>query len=120
PDAIRRAIQTLNLLNIRGLRPLMLAIASQFEPKEASEAFRMFITWGMRFIITAHTSRGSIDEMLADIANRVFLGELTTASQLRKQVVEIIPSDEEFRRSFEIATVSKAQFARYYLRSLEM
>jgi hypothetical protein len=120
PDAIRRAIQTLNLLNIRGLRPLMLAVASQFEPKEAGEAFRMFITWGVRFIITAHTSRGSIDEMLADIANRVFLGEITTASQLRKQVAEIIPPDEEFRRSFEIARVSKAQFARYYLRSLEM
>lgn len=120
PDTIRRAIQTLNLLNIKGLRPLMLAIASQFEPKEASEAFRMFISWGVRFIITSHTSRGSIDELLAEAANRVFLGEINSATQLRKHVADTIPPDEEFRRSFEIATVSKAQFARYYLRSLEM
>jgi Protein of unknown function (DUF1524) len=28
--------------------------------------------------------------------------------------------DEEFKKAFEIATVSKAAFARYYLRSLEM
>ncbi len=120
PDTIRRAIHTLNLLNIKGLRPLMLAIASQFEPKEASEAFRMFITWGVRFIITAHTSRGSIDEVLAEAANRVFLGEITSAAQLRKHVSDTIPPDEEFRRSFEIAAVSQARFARYYLRSLEM
>jgi hypothetical protein len=120
PDTIRRGIQTLNLLNIRGLRPLMLAVAAQFKPKEASEAFRMFITWGVRFIITSSTSRGSIDELLAEAAHLVFTGEITSASGLRKQVSDTIPLDEEFRRAFEIASVSKAQFARYYLRSLEM
>jgi hypothetical protein len=120
PDTIRRAIQTLNLLNIRGLRPLMLAVAARFAPKEASEAFRMFITWGVRFIITSNTSRGSIDELLAEAANLVFLKKIVNATGLFKQVSETIPVDEEFRRAFEIATVSKASFARYYLRSLEM
>ncbi len=98
----------------------MLAVAAQFEPKDASEAFRMFITWGVRLIIASTTSRGSIEVPLADAAHLVFTKEITNAAALRKQVSEIIPSDEEFRRAFEIATVSKAQFARYYLRSLEM
>lgn len=120
PDTVRRAIQTLNLLNIRGLRPLMLAVASQFSPKETSEAFRMFITWGVRFVITSNTSRGSIDELLAEAANRVFTGAITTATKLFKEVSDTIPVDEEFRRAFEGASVSKAVFARYYLRSLEM
>jgi hypothetical protein len=120
PDTIRRAIQALNLLNIKGLRPLMLAVASQLRPKEAGEAFRMFITWSVRFIITANTSRGSIDEALGDVANLVFNGELTTAASIRKKVADIIPVDEEFRKAFETASVSKAQFARYYLRCLEM
>jgi hypothetical protein len=120
PDAIRRAIQTLNLLNIKGLRPLMLAVAATFSHKEASEAFRMFISWGVRFVITSNTSRGSIDELLAEAANLVFIGEISTATGIREQVSDTIPLDEEFRKAFEIATVSKAQFARYYLRSLEM
>lgn len=120
PDAIRRGIQTLNMLNIKGLRPLMLAVAAQFQPKEASEAFRMFISWGVRFIITSNTSRGSIDEILAHAAHLVYTGEITTAVGIRKQVSDTIPLDEEFRRAFETASVSKAQFARYYLRSLEM
>lgn len=120
PDTIRRAIQTLNLLNIRGLRPLMLAVAAKFPPKEASEAFRLFISWGVRFIITSNTSRGSIDELLAAAAHLVFTGEIIDTKGIRKQVGDAIPLDEEFRRAFEIATVSKAQLARYYLRSLEM
>jgi hypothetical protein len=120
PDTIRRAIETLNRLNIRGLRPLMLAVAARFAPKEATEAFRMFITWGVRFVITSNTSRGSIDELLAEAANLVFTKKITSAAALFKQVIETIPPDEEFRRAFEIATVSKGWFARYYLRSLEM
>lgn len=120
PDTIRRAIQTLNLLNIKGLRPLMLAVASQLTPKEASDAFRMFISWSVRFIITANTSRGSIDEVLGGVANVVFIGEITTSAGIRKKVSDTIPLDEEFCRAFETASVSKAQFARYYLRSLEM
>lgn len=68
PDSIRRGIQTLNLLNIRSMRPLMLAVASQFNEKEAAEAFRMFISWGVRLIIASSTSRGSVEEPLAGAA----------------------------------------------------
>jgi hypothetical protein len=120
PDSIRRAIQTLNKLNIKGLRPLMLATASQFSKKEAAEAFRMFISWSVRFIITSKTSRTSIDEILADAAHLVFIGDIATAQALKKKVSDIIPSDPEFRSAFEIASVSKSFLARYYLRSLEM
>lgn len=120
PESIRRAILTLNLLNIKGLRPAMLAVASQFSPKEANEAFRMFITWGVRFVITSKTSRGSIDEQIGEAANLVFTGEIKSAAALYKKVSDLIPVDEEFRRAFEIASVSQARFARYYLRSLEM
>lgn len=120
PDTIRRAIQALNMLNIKGLRPLMLAVAAQFQPKEAGESFRMFISWSVRFIITANTSRGSIDEALGEVANLVFTGDIANSSGIRKKVSATIPLDEEFRKAFEAATVSKAQFARYYLRSLEM
>jgi hypothetical protein len=98
----------------------MLATAAQFSAKEASEAFRMFITWGVRFVITAKTSRGSIDEQLGEAAHLVFTGDIKTAATLYKKVSDLIPVDDEFRRAFEIASVSQARFARYYLRSLEM
>lgn len=120
PDSMRRAIQTLNLLNIRSMRPLMLAIASTFPEKETSEAFRMLITWGVRLVVASSTSRGSVEEPLANTGNKVFVGEITTAAQMRKVLNSVIPGDEDFKKAFEIASVSKASFARYYLRSLEM
>jgi hypothetical protein len=120
PDSIRRAIQTLSLLNIRSMRHLMLAAASQLSAKEATEAFRLSITWGVRLIIASNTSRGAVEEPLANAAHLVFAGVVTDAASLKKKLADIIPVDEEFRRAFESASVSKAAFARYYLRSLEM
>jgi hypothetical protein len=120
PDAMRRAIQTLNLLNIRPMRPLMLAVSSRFNPKEAADAFRMFITWGVRLLIAASTRSDSVAEPIALAANQVFIGDIETAVALKKKLNKIIPVDEQFCQAFEVATVSKAALARYYLRSLEM
>jgi hypothetical protein len=119
-DSIRRAIQTLNLLGIRPIRPLMLAVAFQFEPREAAEAFRMFITWGVRLMIASSTRTGSVEERLAEAAHSVYLKKVMTAENLKKNLATIIPGDQEFRNAFETMTVSRGAFARYYLRSLEM
>jgi Protein of unknown function DUF262/Protein of unknown function (DUF1524) len=120
PDAMRRAIQTLNLLSIRPMRPLMLAVAAIFPPKEASDAFRLFISWGVRLLIASSTRSGSVEEPMADAARRVFKREIEDHVKLKTVLAHIIPVDEQFRLAFEVANVSKASLARYYLRSLEM
>jgi hypothetical protein len=51
---------------------------------------------------------------------RVVLDLLETANALRKRLANITPVDDEFKMAFESTRVSKAQLARYYLRSLEM
>jgi len=119
-DSIRRAIQTLNILNIKPMRPLMLAVASKLPPKEANEAFRMFISWGVRLMIASSTRSGSVEGPIDAAAKRVFSGDILTASALKKELAGILPVDAQFRQAFEVATVSKAILARYYLRSLEM
>jgi len=120
PDAMRRAIQTLNLLSIRPMRPLMLAVGHQFPPKEAAEAFRVFISWGVRLLIASSTRTGSVEEAIAAAAHLVFMKSIGNASMLKKKLSSVIPNDEQFRKVFEVAAVSKATLARYYLRSLEM
>lgn len=120
PDSMRRAIQTLNVFNIKPMRPLILAVASKFSTKEANEAFRLFITWGVRLMIASSTRSGSVEEPLAASAQKVFAGDIGTATSLKKEMASVIPADEQFRQAFETATVSKAVLARYYLRSLEM
>jgi hypothetical protein len=120
PDAMRRSIQTLNLLNIRPMRPLMLAVAAKFPANEAVEVFRSLISAGVRLLIAGSTRSGSVEEPLADAAHDVFEGKMKDSKSVRKSIASIAPTDEQFRLGFQIATVSKVSLARYYLRSLEM
>jgi hypothetical protein len=68
PDTLRRGIHTLNLLNIKPMRPLMLAIAAKFNPLDAAEAFRMLISVGVRLLIASSTRSGSVEQPLAAFA----------------------------------------------------
>lgn len=120
PDSLRRAVQTLNLLNIKPMRPLMLALASKFPPNEAAEAYRMLISIGVRLLIASSTRSGSVEEPLAASANAIFIEDIKDSKSLKARLAAITPNDEQFRVAFEIATISKASLARYYLRSLEM
>jgi len=120
PDRTRRAIEVLNLFNIRPLRPLMLAVASRFSEEEAAKAFTYFISLGVRLLIAGSTRSGSVEHPLATTANRVFASELATTEELKSSFQDVIPNDPQFQESFETASVSNTKLARYYLRSLEM
>jgi hypothetical protein len=120
PDTVRKAIEVFNLLNIKPMRPLLLAITAKFAPKEAASAFQFIISLGVRLLIASSTRSGSVELPIAGAANEVFTNKIETANALRKRLADITPVDDEFKMAFETARVSKAQLARYYLRSLEM
>jgi hypothetical protein len=119
PDAIRPAILTLNFFDIHPFRPLLLSLAAKFQPKEAVWGFELLISLGVRLLVSSSTRTGSVEETLARAAHKVFAGDVTRTSDLKKELSEIIPSDEKFRQAFETATVSSGPLARYYLRTLE-
>ena len=120
PDASRRAIEVFNLLNIRPMRALLLAVATKFAPGEATKTSQFFVSLGVRLLIASSTRSGSVELPLAASANAVFEGDIETADDLKTRLNDIIPTNDEFKTAFETARVSKAQLARYYLRSLEM
>ena len=102
------------------MRPVLLAVAAKFPQKEAAQAFQFLISLGVRLLIASTTRSGSVEQPLAFAANEIFTGKITTPAELKKRLHDVTPNDEEFRIEFETARVSKAQLARYYLRSLEM
>jgi hypothetical protein len=116
---MRYAIQTINEFNIKPFRPALIAIAAKFDVKEATLAFQFFVSLGVRMLIATSTRTGSVEETMAKAANRVFKEEIKTAAQFKTAIADITPSDAEFGAAFEIATLSKGPFTRYYLRSLE-
>lgn len=119
PTKIRDNIKVLNLFNIAPLKPLLLAAAKKMSKKEAALTFEKVVAIGVRLIIASRTTTQSVEKPLGDIAMRVWTEEIADSKSLIAALSLSIPNDQEFKEAFERATVSKAQLARYYLRSLE-
>jgi hypothetical protein len=119
PPAARRAVQVLDLINIRPMRPLLLAVAAKMGRREATHSFSFLISLGVRLVIVGRTRSGSVEEKLADASRDVWGGGIGTVAALAEALIPITPGDREFQSAFEGARVSNQKLARYYLRSME-
>ncbi len=53
PEAVRRAVEVFNLLNIKPMRPALLAVAAKFASKDAAQAFQFLILLGIQLLIAS-------------------------------------------------------------------
>lgn len=120
PDSVRRAVEVLNLFNIKPMRPLLLAVAATMSENEAAKTYNFLIALGVRLIIAASTRSGSVEEPIAEAGHAVYNERIGDAAGIRTALDAITPTDAVFKASFQTARVSSAKLARYYLRSLEM
>jgi hypothetical protein len=105
-------------LRVKQIRPLMFAVARHFDPLEADKAFRLFVSWSVRFLIFGGRG-GMLDTQYSQRAKDVGTGTITKARELREAMQDYVPNDSEFESAFAVARVSRAFQARYYLRALE-
>jgi len=119
-DSTRKALEVLNLFDIKPMRPMMLGIAQKFTDKEAEKAFQFCISLGVRLMIAGSTRTGSVEEGLAHAGHLIFKGDINDTAELKAKLRAITPSDSTFAAAFETASVSNRKLARYYLRSMEL
>lgn len=119
PESAHRAIKVFNLLNIKPMRPLLLAVTMKMSQREAASSFQFLLALGVRLLVASSTRSGSVELPLAEAANKVYEGEIETVAKLSTKLAAVTPTDRDFREACENARVSNAQLARYYLRSLE-
>lgn len=105
-------------LRVTQIKPLLFAVARMFEPAEADKAFKLFVSWSVRFLIVGGRG-GLLDTQYAQRAFEVGTGKFTKARELRDAMKTVVPADAAFEQAFAGARVSKSWLARYYLRSLE-
>jgi hypothetical protein len=116
---IRDAINVFRELKVQQIRPLMLAVAQHFGPQEADIAFRSFICWTVRFLISGGMRGGQLEEAYASKAHDVANGKIKITKDLLNTLSNVIPTDAEFQAAFSTARVSQHYLARYYLRAIE-
>jgi Protein of unknown function DUF262/Protein of unknown function (DUF1524) len=108
------------VLQIEQIRPLLLAVIRHFSPKESTLAFKMFLSWSVRFLIAGGGGGGVLDRHYGLRAKEITESEVKTASELSERMKGIVRTDAEFREGLRRARVSKTHLARYYLRSIEL
>ena len=119
-DATRKAVEVLNLFDIKPLRPLILAIAERFNEKESENGTQFCVALGVRLMIAGNTRTGSVEEGIAEAAHEIYDENITTARALKLKLGRLTPSDGFFANAFETAQVRNRKLARYYLRSMEL
>lgn len=115
----RQHVETINLLRMIQVRPLLLAILEKFSIPEARKAFRLVVSWGVRFLVHGGLGGGVLEDNYCERAKSIHAGSITTAKQLAAAISNVVPSDRAFEAAFSTASVAQAYLARYYLRVLE-
>lgn len=114
-----KALVTFNRFDLKPVRPLLLALALKFEPKRFEAAIELLVSISVRLVIASRTRTGSNEQAFAAAALQVFNGEIADNKGLIAALRNVIVTDIEFAEEFAKATVSKTEFARYYLHALE-
>lgn len=115
----RKHITTINRhLRLEQIRPLLFAIARHFSVKEGKRALQLCVFWSVRFLVVGGRG-GLLDRNYALQANKIAMGTITTARELYDGLKAILPTDSHFNSAFVELRVSKAYWARYFLRALE-
>lgn len=108
------------ILQLEQIRPLLLAVIRHFPPKEATPAFKLFLSWSVRFLIAGGGGAGVLDRHYGLRAKEITDGEVTTAAALAEKMKGVVRTDTEFVEGMRRARVSKKHLARYYLRAIEL
>ena len=108
------------ILGIEQIRPLLLAVIWKFSPAEAKKAFRLFVSWSVRFLVAGGGGGGVLDRHYGLRAKEITDGHVTTTAELAAKMGTMIRNDGDFRTAMQSNRVSKGPLARYYLRALEL
>lgn len=109
----------LNDLRVEQIRPLMFATAHHFDPDEATKAFRLFVSWSVRYLVVGGRG-GFLDSHYAQRAYEIGSGSVKSVKELADRMKAYLPNDLSFEEAFATARVSKSWLARYYLRALDL
>lgn len=118
-DASALYLKNLLDLQLYQNRPLLLSILKRFSKTDVEKALKLIVSWSVRNLIVGVIGSGTIEKEFSNQAKLINEGKIKTVQEFKRSVIDFIPTDENFKRQFKIATVSKNYIARYYLSEIE-
>jgi len=121
PRECSEYIAELSELRLIRNRPLLIALLEIWKdnPEEVKKSLKLIVTWSVRNLVTGTIGSGTLEKEFSNQAKLINEGKMRDAKELLDSIKDLIPTDEQFQNAFEMASISKAYIARYYLRKLE-
>lgn len=115
---VRNSVASLNLLGMTQIRPLLMAILEKFPPKDTVSSFELLVAIAVRFQIVGGVGGGTLERFYSETAKSISESKITDVQGI-KAAFTTVPTDSAFEQAFAVATISKQNLARFYLRCLE-
>jgi hypothetical protein len=115
----RKSMQTLNLLRMTQVRPLILSILKKFGTADVAKSMKLLVSFSVRFYILGKLGSGDLEHFYANKARDISNGKIDSYDTLRTLSLKEVPTDTQFEGAFASAQVGKNYLARYYLLTLQ-
>ena len=116
------AVECARILGDLGLtqnRPLLMAVLARFSKPELARALGALVGWAVRGLVVGGIGGGRTERAFATAAVAIRSGRVSTVEELYDNLRPTIPSDDEFRQSFETATMPRRKIAEYLMKAIE-
>lgn len=118
PIKTRTQIETIRLLGVTQLRPVLLAAIGGFTKKEFNALLNMCVSWSVRSLLGGVPS-GTVESSYAKLARKITNGEVKTATEAKKEMAGLVPDNKSFSNSVRTVRVAQQKLARYYLHAMQ-
>src|SRR5262249_13184592 len=121
-ERTRRMVRSLKIVGSQQTHPVLLSALAKFDIGEVERLLRLLEVGVVRYLLVVGGNTGRFETTCAILARKIYAGEVTTATIAHAELTNanVYPTDDEFRRAFEIKEEENNQKAQYFLRQLEL
>lgn len=119
-ETSKKYIKTLSILGGLQTHPVILAALKKFDRNKMEKLLGRLVTLIVRYQLVGRGRTGRLEIKCTSIAPKIFNGQLKTPKTVWDELLEIIPSDDDFRNDFINYSETKSDRARYILTELEI
>lgn len=118
PESTRKAIATLKLLGAVQSYPVLLAALDRMDCEQVDRLCHMMVVMAVRYSLICQFRSNAMEQAYADLAPRIYRGELKKAAAVFREIKSLYPSDDTFRNAFCNREIRNSRIARYILNTV--
>jgi hypothetical protein len=118
-ESARGHIRALKVLGGAQTHPVLLSALAKWEAREVERLLKLLEVIIVRYQLIGGGRTGRLEISCAGLASAIYSGNVKNARDAAASIPDILPSDKEFRASFELVEEKGTAKARFLLTRLE-